>query len=310
MLNTEEYFLVVVQEKSISKAAEKLFMSQQNLSNHIARLEKKYGKLFLRRPKFSLTPIGSALYHTLQQIRILEQGLQNQLQEWEKAPYGVIRFGIHSARARVLFPGILARYRKQYPQVTIQLFLQDTITNETMLQNGELDIFLGIDAHQSPNFHHIPLFHEPICLIANAEVLQAADVVTKNGEIELGDLSRLSFLLSPPISNFRQKIDRFLATYSISLNERMTIGDFEIQLLLAGQSEGACFCASSFFPKLRQINQSLPPEKQLRILPVHGMDLTSDISLVCHRLAFPSRILKGFVQAIKGELLPKFASHT
>ncbi len=304
MLNTEEYFLVVVQEKSIAKAAEKLFMSQQNLSNHIARLEKKYGKLFLRRPKFSLTPVGTALYRTLQQIRVLEQGLQNQITEWQKTPYGIIRFGIHSARARVLFPGILARYRKQYPQVSIQLFLQDTIDNEAMLQNGELDMFLGIDTRQNPNFHQMHLLQEPICLIANAEVLQAAGITLQNGEIALKDLTKLPFLLSPSISNFRQKIDHFLTAHQISLTERMTIGDFEIQLLLAAQSEGACFCAGSFFPKLRQINQPLPPGKKLQILPVKGMDLTSDISLVRHRLAFPSQIVKGLIQAIKEELLP------
>lgn len=71
-----QYFMLVVEMQSISKAAERLFVTQQNLSNHIKRLEQQYGVLFTRKPKFMLTPSGEALYETLKQIRVLESNLQ------------------------------------------------------------------------------------------------------------------------------------------------------------------------------------------------------------------------------------------
>ncbi|MFR5713179.1 MAG: LysR family transcriptional regulator [Clostridium sp.] len=46
MNTAEEYFMAVVREKSIARAAEKLYLSQQNLSNSIKRLEQRYGVLF------------------------------------------------------------------------------------------------------------------------------------------------------------------------------------------------------------------------------------------------------------------------
>ena len=53
-----EYFLAVAEEESISRAAERVMVSQQDMSNHIRRLEKQYGLLFERRPRFALTPAG------------------------------------------------------------------------------------------------------------------------------------------------------------------------------------------------------------------------------------------------------------
>lgn len=68
-----EYFMVVAEEKSISRAAERLYLSSQNLSNYIKRLESEYGILFLRKPQFRLTPAGQALLTALRQISVLEK---------------------------------------------------------------------------------------------------------------------------------------------------------------------------------------------------------------------------------------------
>ena len=59
-----EYFLAVAEEESISRAAERVMVSQQDMSNHIRRLEKQYGLLFERRPRFALTPAGEAVLAT------------------------------------------------------------------------------------------------------------------------------------------------------------------------------------------------------------------------------------------------------
>ena len=57
------YFLEVVAEGSVTKAAQKLYISQQSLSEHIARLESEYGvKLFERTPRLHLTYAGFRLH--------------------------------------------------------------------------------------------------------------------------------------------------------------------------------------------------------------------------------------------------------
>ena len=70
-----EYFLAAAEEESISRAAERVMVSQQDMSNHIRRLEKQYGLLFERRPRFALTPAGEAVLATYRQVRLLEESL-------------------------------------------------------------------------------------------------------------------------------------------------------------------------------------------------------------------------------------------
>lgn len=54
-----KYFLLVAEELNITRAAERLYISQQSLSNHISNMEKELDvKLFTRSPKLSLTYAG------------------------------------------------------------------------------------------------------------------------------------------------------------------------------------------------------------------------------------------------------------
>lgn len=53
------YFSEVAKDLHITRTADRLYVTQQTLSNHIARLEDYYGMpLFYRRPKLSLTTAG------------------------------------------------------------------------------------------------------------------------------------------------------------------------------------------------------------------------------------------------------------
>lgn len=58
-----KYFIVTAEELNISKAAERLFISQQALSSQIGQLEQHYGvKLFERRPNLALTYAAAACW--------------------------------------------------------------------------------------------------------------------------------------------------------------------------------------------------------------------------------------------------------
>lgn len=66
-----QYFLAVAEEGSITRAAERLFISQQALSNHITRLEEELGcRLFTRKPNLELTYAGK--YFQKSASRILD----------------------------------------------------------------------------------------------------------------------------------------------------------------------------------------------------------------------------------------------
>lgn len=62
MYNNYQYFLVLAEEHSISRAAEKLFITPQSLSKYLTNLEQELGVLlFRRKPSLTLTPAGELL---------------------------------------------------------------------------------------------------------------------------------------------------------------------------------------------------------------------------------------------------------
>lgn len=95
-------FLYAAEEKSISKAASRAFVSQQCASKHIQNLESRYGvPLIQRRPHFALTEAGQALFATLQQIHLLESGVAEHIAELGGGSTGTLAIGINASRARL-----------------------------------------------------------------------------------------------------------------------------------------------------------------------------------------------------------------
>ena len=108
-------FLYAAQEKSISKAAARAFVSQQCASKHIQNLENRYGvPLLHRRPHFALTDPGQELFRALQQIYLLESGVAGRIAELSGGSIGAFTLGINASRARWLLPAVLRQHRGFY----------------------------------------------------------------------------------------------------------------------------------------------------------------------------------------------------
>ena len=286
----QKYFMVVVKEQSLTRAAEKLYLSPQNLGNHIHRLEKEYGTLFLRKPRFRLTAAGEALFETLQQISVLEKSLSDHIQSLQAQGGGQLRIGIHATRARVLLPQIVPKYRACYPNVFLDFIYQDLETLEQMLEVGELDMLFGVDCKRKPSFLYLQLQQEPIYFAASRNLLRKCGIAQERTSISEQELALFPFLLSPPHSSFRKKIDSYCEKYGLVLQESMRISDFELQLILAAQDIGACFCPQMLLKKLETYSEVLVS------LPVEGLHFTNDLCLVTHKLAYQTDELKAFIK--------------
>ena len=87
-----KYFVVLAEEGSFTKAAEKLHVTQQTLSAHVAGLEKESGaKLFIRHVPLELTDAGRVFYRYARIIRRNEMALERELTD--AAGMGGGRFG-------------------------------------------------------------------------------------------------------------------------------------------------------------------------------------------------------------------------
>ena len=296
-----EYFMVVAEEKSISRAAERLYLSSQNLSNYIKRLESEYGILFLRKPQFQLTPAGQALLTALRQISVLEKNLDSQIRQLKTGSYGYLRIGLHATTARMLLPSIIPAYRRLCPDIFLDFYYHPVVRLEELLLNGDIDLFFGVDTTRRAEFTYIPLQKEPIYFIASKELLKENGIDPFQTEIKKNELSAFSYLLSPPTSSFRKKIDSFCTLHGIQLTESVRLSDFELQLMLAAENQGACFCPKRLLGKMTELNRHQPDEKQLCAMSVESLNFFSDLALVTHQLAKHTPALETFIQVFRDE---------
>ena len=145
------YFSELAKDLHMTRTAERLYISQQTLSNHIARLESYYGTpLLYRKPAMSLTPAGEYVLSSAKTILNEEANLKAILSDIEQQERGILRFGASTLRMNTSLPHILPQFSERFPQVEIRL--TDTISSELteLVLDGELDLALTVSRKADP----------------------------------------------------------------------------------------------------------------------------------------------------------------
>ena len=214
-LRSLEYFLAVAEELNFTKAAERLYISQQALSSQIQRLEAEYNaELFYRKPVLSLTRKGEEVQYWAQQILSADKMLRANLHDISENVRGHLCIGIARLRAGVMFPEIMERYRKAYPHVTFQLVDGNTVDFQNLLSENKVDMYFGINTGTGLNEVRVPLVTEEIwgCVSRDLKPDFFSEETATGDPDRLPDIRRLPDLplLVPLSSNrIRHQLDQF-----------------------------------------------------------------------------------------------------
>lgn len=118
-----EYFLAIVKERSISKAADRLYLSQPYLSQYLAKLEANLGVTLLDRSHtpLRLTAAGELFHAYLERQGYLDRQLESDLQQLQEKKHQQLHIGVSTWRGSTLLPDILPRFAAKYPDVQVVL---------------------------------------------------------------------------------------------------------------------------------------------------------------------------------------------
>lgn len=117
-----EYFLVAAEELNFTRAARKLYISQQSLSNHISNLEKEFDViLFNRTLPLTLTYAGQALKARARELLDLRDETYREIADIKDFSTGQLSIGVSHTRGRVILPEILPSYQTQFPGIELKL---------------------------------------------------------------------------------------------------------------------------------------------------------------------------------------------
>jgi len=308
MLDKYSYFITLAEEENIVKAAEKLFVSHQCLSKYLKRLEKEYNATFFdRNPRLSITPAGMAYLETVRQVRDLHDNLVDQLANIQDSKKGILRFGTTEARYRILVPAFVPKYKKLYPDVTLETRYGSTAELCDAILNNKLDVAL---LNQSAKAHNQldmrPVLEEKLYLVISDEMLQQYFPETwpyckytfRRG-INLKDFNHVPFVFSSKKANMaKQVLEPYLQFYQIELSNVAEIEQSDLQYMLTAQSYAASFCWSMYIPTILRENKTGEYD-HLNIYPINDPLGRNRLMMVTRKGKYFQEYGKKFMKMVK-----------
>ena len=242
-----EYFSVLARERSFTRAAESLHITQQSLSSHIAGLEKELNcQLVVRRIPLELTYAGQTFLSYAEELRRTQHAMQQEFCDISENQKGELRVGIAFTRGRAVMPHLIASFQQKYPNVEVTLMEGSNDALQKLLADGDIDLAVAHFPKAPPEVELRDFYEEHIVLCLSDTLLTrcGVDLAAHEAELRSGDLRALRdcpFVLGRA-SDIGGRIGRELLRRSgVKPTIKATSENIETLLALCELGAGVCF---------------------------------------------------------------------
>ncbi|MCK1636662.1 LysR family transcriptional regulator [Bradyrhizobium sp. 157] len=168
-LSDLKIFSAVVREGGVTRAAQRLYRVQSNVTTRIRQLEEELGiPLFIREGKrLHLSPAGQVLLDYADRLLALADEARNAVQD--PRPRGVFRLGAMESTAAVRLPGPVNEYHRLYPDVVLELRTGNPTALSKALLANELDAALVTLPIAEALFEKVAVFEEEPVIVSAAD---------------------------------------------------------------------------------------------------------------------------------------------
>lgn len=149
MFTGKKYVYEVYREKSFSKAAQNLYISQPSLSARIKKIEESLGfPLFDRSTSpLKLTEVGEVYIEAVEEVIQIEQTVENYINNLTTLKTGRLTIGASNLFATYVIPSLITKFKQNFPDIHIQITEGNTTQLEGLLSNNSLDFVID-------NYHY------------------------------------------------------------------------------------------------------------------------------------------------------------
>ncbi|MEK3527706.1 LysR family transcriptional regulator [Lactobacillus crispatus] len=213
-LRVLNYFVATAQELNMTRAAQKLLVSQPALSRQIADLEDELGvKLFNRQPRhLTLTPAGQYLYEQAKEILTLASKTKSNLQS-SAVISGDLTIAAGESFAMQRLMNIVSNIIRDYPTVKIHILSGDYEFAERRLDTGAVDFAIIIGNLPLDNYASLQLPEKDTWGV----LMTKDDPLAKKSAITAEDLVGRNVLNSQQAEN-RKYFDSWFGNYKEQIN--------------------------------------------------------------------------------------------
>lgn len=201
------YFLTVVREGGINRAAEVLHITQPTLSRQLSQLEEEVGvKLFHRGArKITLTNEGILLRRRAEEILSLVDRTEKELTEQEELVEGRIVIGCGELAAMQILPEIIESFHKQYPLVSYDIFTANADLVKEQMEKGLIDIGILLEPIDMEKFDFIRMTGKERWVV----LMRPDDPLANRDVVSAKDLENLPLIL-PRRTNIQNELSNWL----------------------------------------------------------------------------------------------------
>lgn len=245
-INTFSIFLTVVEEMNFTRAAQRLFMTQQSLSGHIRRLEEEYGViLFERKPALRLTAEGESMAFYARQILQVQNSMCNEFADMSVEYSANLDIGMSFMRSSLIGRRIWKQFHRRYPNIRVRITEKTTTALIGDLQQGKISIMTGVDIRPVPGLLVRPVIREHLCCVISKELYSRTCVQDAPADPAAGELLSVRQLREIPMmfptrgNRLRSSLDRMYRSVGFMPKIIMESERQDMLYRLAKAGEGA-----------------------------------------------------------------------
>ena len=309
----KKYVYEVYKERSFTKAAQNLYISQPSLSARIKKIEEIIGEPLFDRSTtpLQLTEIGKVYIEAAEEITQIEQRVENYINDLAGLKTGNLAVGASTLFAAYVVPSLITQFNQKFPDVHIQLIEGNTAELEEMLGSNALDFVID-NYHYDSILYNKELYCEENILLAvpkhfavNEELgmyqLSYKNIKNKNylnqkyPAVPLGRFADLPFIMLTQGNDTRTRGDRLCRNVGFKPNIVLEFNQQSTAYMASSTQLGATFISDILVSQL-------PTFENLVYYKLDGEEAKRKVFFYYKTHKYKTRVMEEFVRMMHEQI--------
>lgn len=281
------YVTTIAQNRSISKAAELLYITQPSLSNALQRIEAELGTKLFKRTSEGLKPTVAGKYYidTARQILLTYKNMETNLSWLNDMRVGRLVIGTTSLLGSIILPPVYQAFSQRYPNITLELVEDVSINIEYALLSGDIDVGICHAPVMAENITYNTLAREQFLLAvpANSSLNSMAVTSPVNGKayLDIRLTDGATYIMTRIGQRTRQRCDHIMKKAGIKANILYQTKSIQTAAHMSGAGLGltlipelyASLLSQDVIPNLYYIDEAVEPYWDLAVCRARDMPM-------------------------------------
>lgn len=309
----KKYVYEVYKERSFTKAAQNLYISQPSLSARIKKIEEIIGEPLFDRSTtpLQLTEVGKVYIEEAEEITQIEQRVENYINDLAGLKTGNLAVGASTLFAAYVVPSLITQFNQKFPDVHIQLIEGNTAELEEMLGSNALDFVID-NYHYDSILYNKELYCEENILLAvpkhfaiNEELgmyqLSYKNIKNKNylnqkyPAVPLGRFADLPFIMLTQGNDTRTRGDRLCRNVGFKPNIVLEFNQQSTAYMASSTQLGATFISDILVSQL-------PTFENLVYYKLDGEEAKRKVFFYYKTHKYKTRVMEEFIRMMHEQI--------